>query len=138
MDYIENNGIKSFMGVNESNNRSLISGTCELEVSVDDFDKTRQILEELGYHHQNYQESVIRTYELNGVVIEIDSWTLIPDYVEIKGSSESDVLNTLNLLGISKDNITTLDVETIYKDIYGIDISILHELRFDEALLESN
>ncbi len=134
---LRTNGIKSFIGVNESNNKNLISGICEIEVSIDDFDKANEILERLGYHHRNYQESVLRSYELNNVSIDIDSWPRIPDYVEIKGSSESEVLNTLNLLGISKDNITNLDVESIYEDIYGIDISVLHELRFDD-LLESN
>ena len=63
---------------------------------------------------------------------------MIPDYVEIEGSSESEVLDTLELLGIEKDRITTLDVESIYNDIYGIDLLAIKELKFDEALLESN
>lgn len=135
---LRTNGTKTTICIKEIKNRELIGGTSEIEVEVGDFDKANEVLEGLGYNHRNYQENVRRSFELNGVSIDIDSWPMIPDYVEIEGSSESEVLDTLKLLGIEKDRITTLDVESIYKDIYGIDLLAIKELKFDEALLESN
>lgn len=135
---LRTNGTKTTICIKEIKNRELIGGTSEIEVEVGDFDKANEVLEALGYHHRNYQENVRRSFELNGVCIDIDSWPLIPDYVEIEGSSESEVLDTLKLLGIEEDRITTLDVESIYNDIYGIDLLAIKELKFDEALLESN
>lgn len=133
---LRTNGIKTTICIKESVDRNKIGGTKELEVEVGDFDTTNKILESLGYHHRNYQENMRRSFELNGVSITIDSWPLIPDYVEIEGSSEDEVLNTLSQLGISEKDTTTLDVESIYKDIYGIDLLAIKELRFNETLLE--
>jgi adenylate cyclase class 2 len=135
---LRTNGDTTTICIKEIKNRNAIGGTSEIEVEVGDFDTANEILESLGYHHRNYQENVRRSFTLNGVSIDIDSWPLIPDYVEVEGSSESEVLDTLKLLGISQKEITTLDVESIYKDIYGIDLLKIKELKFDEALLESN
>lgn len=89
-------------------------------------------MERLGYKARSYQENKRHSFELNGVSIEIDTWPLIPTYVEIEGSSESEVLATLELLGLSKDDMTTLDVESIYREVYGIDILSMSELKFPE------
>ncbi len=70
--------------------------------------------------------------------IDIDTWPLIPTYAEVEGSSESEVLDTLKLLNVNMDDVTTLDVASIYKDIYSIDLLSIKELRFDESMLESN
>lgn len=133
---LRTNGIKTTICIKEIVNRNKIGGTKELEVEVSDFDKANEMLETLGYHHRNYQENMRRSFELNGVSITIDSWPLIPDYVEIEGSSENEVLDTLKKLGIKESEITTLDVESIYKDIYGIDLLAIKELKFNETLLE--
>ena len=99
-----------------------IDGTKELEIVVDDFDKTNEILNELGYTPKGLQENKRIKYNLNGVEIDIDTWPKIPTYLEIEGKDETEVYNTLDILGISKDRITTLDVQSIYKDVYNIDI----------------
>ena len=108
-----------------------IDGTKELEIVVDDFDKTNEILNELGYTPKGLQENKRIKYNLNGVEIDIDTWPKIPTYLEIEGKDETEVYNTLDILGISKDRITTLDVQTIYKDVYNIDIIENPNLSFD-------
>jgi len=67
---------------------------------------------------------------LNGVEIDIDSWPMIPTYMEIEGNSEEEVLNVQELLGIKKDKVTALNCDDIYRRIYGIDISTIKELKF--------
>ena len=56
---------------------------------------------------------------------------MIPTYLEIEGSSEEEVYKTLELLGFSKSQITTRDVEGIYND-YGHDVMEIKELKLEE------
>ena len=97
-----------------------IDGTKELEIVVDDFDKTNEILNELGYIPRGIQENKRIKYDLNGVEVDIDTWPKIPTYLEIEGKNEEEVFKTLELLGIDKDKATSLDVLSIYEQIYHI------------------
>ena len=110
---------------------SKIDGTQELEIVVDDFDKTNMILKELGYEAKGYQENRRIQYTLNGVEVDIDSWPMIPTYLEIEGKSEDDVYKILELLGYKREDCTTRDVEGIYLD-YGYDLNTIYDLKFEE------
>lgn len=109
-----------------------IDGTHESEIKVSDFDETDKILNKLGYVARSYQENNRTRYNLNGIEIDIDSWPLIPTYLEIEGKSEDEVLKTVDALCIDKSKYTTLDVQSIYKEIYGLDINSMPILKFDE------
>ena len=61
----------------------------------------------------------------------MDSWPLIPTYLEIEGPSEEAVYNTLKELGFEKNAATTRDVEGIYLD-YGYDIKKKCDLILEE------
>lgn len=108
-----------------------ISGTKEIEITVDDFDKTNMILNELGYNYRSYQENKRTRYILNEVEIDIDSWPMIPTYVEVEGKNEDEVIKTIKLLGYSKEDICTLDVQSIY-EYYNKNIDEYRELKFEE------
>ena len=108
-----------------------IDGTKELEIEVDDFEKTNLILNELGYRPKGYQENRRCQYLLDGVEIDMDSWPFIPTYLEIEGKCEKEVYETLNRLEIDKEKITTKDVEGIYSD-YGYDLEKMKNLVFEE------
>ena len=69
-------------------------------------------------------------YVLDDVEIDIDTWPMIPTYVEIEGKSEESVLNIIKKLGINDKKITTLDVQSLYKEIYNIDITKIDILKF--------
>lgn len=107
-----------------------IDGTKEVEIVVDDFERTNEFLEQIGFSSRSYQENNRIQYMLNEVEIDIDSWPMIPTYLEIEGKSEEDVLKTQELLKIDKSKITTLNCDDIYKQIYNIDISKIKELKF--------
>ncbi|MGN1372008.1 MAG: class IV adenylate cyclase [Candidatus Coprovivens sp.] len=107
-----------------------IDGTKELEIVVDDFAKTNQVLEELGFKNRGFQQNKRTQYILDGVEIDLDRWPLIPEYIEIEGSSVKDVEQTLTKLGIDKKDIITLDVASIY-DHYGFDGEHLADLNFE-------
>ena len=111
----------------------LIDGTKEIEIVVSDFDKCKYILNELGYHPKGYQENKRTRYYLDGVEIDIDTWPMIPTYVEIEGNSEEKVMTLIRKLGYNEDEITTLDVDSIYKK-YGYNLDEIKELKFEEEL----
>ena len=127
---LRTNGIKSTLTIKDLVT-SKIDGTKELEIEVDDFDKTNLILQELGYEYRAYQENRRIQYKLNGVEIDIDSWPMIPTYLEVEASSEEEVYKTIELLGFDKSQITTRDVEGIYND-YGHDVMEIKELKLEE------
>ncbi len=110
---------------------SKIDGTRELEVGVDDFEKTNLILKELGYTPKGYQENRRCQYKYKGIEIDIDYWPRIPTYLEIEGSSEEEVMDIVKLLGFNEDDVTAKDVESIYLD-YGINLEEINELKLEE------
>lgn len=83
----------------------------------------------MGIKSRGYQENKRTQYILNGVEIDIDSWPMIPTYVEIEGKNEEEVMSTLEILELPKDKVTTLDVDSVYKK-YGIDLKVIKVLKF--------
>lgn len=106
-----------------------IDGTKELEIEVSDFEVTRELLEKMGYEHRNYQENRRTQYILDDVEIDIDSWPLIPTYVELEGKSKEAVEDIIEKLELDKTKITALDVQSVYHE-YGIDINKIKNLKF--------
>lgn len=112
-----------------------------MEVEVSDFNKANLILKELGYVTRNYQENHRIVYNLNEVEISIDTWPKIPTYVELEAKSEELIKKLLSIIEYNEKDLTTLDVASIYMNVYGIDIMSIKELKFDsnsKNLLECN
>ena len=109
-----------------------IDGTKELEIEVSDFEGTNKFLEILGYKYRNYQENKRIRYYLNDVEIDIDTWPMIPTYMELEGPSVEKVKEVEDLLEVDKSKITTLFADEIYDKYYGIDVLSIKELKFKE------
>ena len=127
---LRTNGIKTTLTIKNLVS-SEIDGTQELEIEVDNFERCNLILKELGYDPKGYQENRRIQYVWNGVEIDIDSWPLIPTYLEVEGPSEEAVYNTIQALGFTKEDTTTRDVEGIYLD-YGHDLQTIYDLKLEE------
>ena len=110
--------------------KNTVDGTRELEVVVSDFEETNELLNVLGYQAKGYQENKRIRYMLNDVEIDIDSWPMIPTYMEIEAESEEKVKEIEKLLEIDESKITALNCEDIYKDVYNINVSDIKELKF--------
>jgi adenylate cyclase class 2 len=106
-----------------------IDGTHEVEVTVDDFESTNELLAVMGFQPKSYQENKRTSFVLDGVELEIDSWPLIPPYMEIEGKSREDVVRVAALLGYSEDVLTGENTMKVYRR-YGIELSTIPELRF--------
>ncbi len=107
-----------------------IDGTKEVEFEVEDFNKANEFLEKIGFESRSYQENERVQYVLNDVEIDIDSWPMIPTYMEIEGKSEEEIINIKKILNIDETKVTTLNCDDIYKQIYKVDISKIKELKF--------
>lgn len=109
-----------------------ISGTKELEIVVSDFEETNQLLKIMGYTPRSFQENLRTRYYLDHIELDIDTWPLIPTYLEIEGNSEEDVKRVEKLLELNESKVTTMNCQDIYLEEYGIDINQIEELKFDE------
>ena len=110
--------------------KNTIDGTKELEVIVSDFEETNELLNVLGYMAKGYQENKRIRYMLNDIEIDIDSWPLIPTYMEIEGKTEYEVKEIEKLLEVDESKITALNCEDIYKMMYNINVCEIKELKF--------
>ncbi len=126
---LRTNGQKTTLTIKDIQKKT-IDGTKELEIVVDDFEKTNQILLELGYTPKGFQENRRIQYNLDGVEIDLDTWPMLPTYMEIEGKDEKEVYQAMEKLEISKEEITTLDVEGIY-EFYGHPKEEITDLRFE-------
>ncbi len=107
-----------------------IDGTKEVEFEVEDFNKANEFLENIGFINRGYQENKRIQYTLNGVEIDIDTWPLIPTYMEIEAKTEEEVIKMKELLDVDESKVTALNCDDIYKTIYKIDISNMKDLKF--------
>ena len=128
---LRTNGETTTVTVKEINSAK-IDGTKELEIKVDSFEETDAILTKVGLQCRNFQENRRNQFLLNGVEIDIDSWPLIPTYLEIEGDSEESIKEVCTLLELDYDKCTTMDVTDIYNNVYGIDILKIKELKLEE------
>jgi adenylate cyclase class 2 len=108
-----------------------IDGVLETEVVVSDFDTTNTILEILGFKARAYQENRRSSWTLNGVRLEIDTWPLIPTYLEIEADTIDALYATTSLLELGREQLTTENTTDVYTR-YGYDLPTMPQLRFPE------
>lgn len=113
-----------------------IDGTLENEIQVSNFEETNTILNKMGYIAHTYQENKRTRYFLDDIEIDIDTWPYIPTYVEIEGKSVDDVTNMIKKLELENYTCTSIDVQSVFKEYYHIDIARMPEVKFGEKLDE--
>ena len=128
---LRTNGVETTLTYKNVETREL-DGTKEFEIEVSDFEETNKMLEVLGYKYKNYQETKRIRYYLNDVEVDIDTWPMIPTYMELEGPSVEKVKELEDLLEVDKSKITTLYADEIAEQIYGINILAIKELKFKE------
>ncbi|KFK86917.1 adenylate cyclase [Streptomyces sp. JS01] len=106
-----------------------IDGTSETETVVGDFETTHALLGRMGLPHRSYQENHRDSWTLDSVRLEIDSWPLIPPYLEIEGDCVEDVHGVAARLSIAVRELTSENTTKVYAR-YGIDLERISDLRF--------
>ena len=123
---VRTDGIKTTLTIKHVE-KDTVDGTKELEITIDDFEKANEILNELGYKPKGYQESKRLEYELDGVKFDIDRWPLIPEFMEIEGNNPEEIYKMVERLGIEKERVITSGAY----EHYGYDSTQLENLSFD-------
>ena len=103
----------------------------ETEIEIPSIESGNAILEQLGFSFRNYQEKKRTRYILDNAEIDIDSWPLIPPYLEIEGESDEQIESLIKKLGLSDKEIVSCNTAEVYEK-YGLDIYQYRQLKFNE------
>lgn len=115
----------------ETTNNGDVQKVLETEMEVSSIEEANSMLEQLGFSFRNYQEKNRATYDVNGVEVDIDSWPLIPTYIEIENDSTELIQSTIKKLGLQNHEIVSCNTADIYNK-YGIDLYQFRELKFPQ------
>ena len=121
--------IKHILNSNIKENN--IQNVMETEMEVPSIKEANNILEQLGFAFRNYQEKYRISYNINGVQVDIDSWPLIPTYIEIENDSVEKIKDVLNQLNLGANEIVSCNTAEVYQK-YGIDLYQFRELKFKD------
>lgn len=83
----------------------------------------------MGFRARSYQENRRSSYILDGVELSIDEWPKLQPYLEVEGPREEAVHKTVQKLGFSRADTSTLHPTEMYAAI-GIDVNTVPELKF--------
>lgn len=117
---LRTNGEETTLTIKEVIDKTKIDGTRELEIIVSDFEKTSEILDELGYTSKAYQENRRIRYIYKDVEFDFDTWPMIPTYVEVEGKSVEEVEEILKEFSFDVSKKTSMAVQSIYWEYYHI------------------
>lgn len=92
----------------------------ETMVVVDDYQSAVSLLKSLGCVEKAYQESRREVWKIGNVEIMIDEWPFLEAFVEIEGSSEEAVRETIKVMGLDYNDALFCSVATLYSKKYGI------------------
>lgn len=111
---VRDEGNKITLSYKQLNDRTL-HGMKEVNVVVDDFDKTCQFLESVGMAMKAYQETKREKWLYKNVEVTIDTWPWVPSFVEFEGPTEEAVKGVAADLGFDWSKAMHGSVETIYQ-----------------------
>ncbi len=111
---LRTNGTKTTLTIKDKSAKKEIGSVKELEIEVSDFEKTNQIMNMLGYEHSMYQENKRTIYRLGNVEFDIDTWPMIPTYLEIEGKSKEQVEEMIEKLGVDKKKLSLKNIKQLY------------------------
>ncbi|RDG37311.1 class IV adenylate cyclase [Streptomyces corynorhini] len=106
-----------------------VDGTRETETAVGDFDTAHALLGRMGISPTSYQENRRVSWLLEGARLEIDSWPLIPPYLEIEADNAEQVWAAAKRLSLSLEDLTSENTTKVFAR-YGIDLGAITDLRF--------
>lgn len=136
----ENPGMGEWIRLRQSGSKTAITykhkkgtgtdETEEIEVLVDDFEKTAIILGKLNcFIGQYYQENKRKQFILGDLEFDIDYWPNIPPFLEIESSSKERVEDGLKMLGLENNENGHFGLINIYAG-HGINLHDHKEIKF--------
>ena len=102
------------------------STSIEIEITVDNEEKTIAFLEKLGLIAFRIQEKKRHSFLIDSIRVDVDTWPGIPTYVELEGDDEESLIKLSQKLEL-KAEFHREAAGKILEKFYNINI---HELRF--------
>lgn len=126
-------GYKRRLGMDKHDGSTSDTGMEEIEVTVSDFDKTRELLHKVGLIDKFYQENKRIRWEKDGVEFDIDSWPKLNPYLEIEADSWEKVDQAIGWLGLDPADKKVFSTNQIY-NAEGIRELDYVKMGFDEFI----
>ena len=103
----------------------------EIEFSIDDAKKAEQFLHEIGFFAYRRQQKKRHSFELKGVIIDIDTWPRVPAYVELEGVSKEALKEAAESLGFDWKDADMHDAAWVLENRYNIPVKTMRWFTFD-------
>ncbi len=109
----------------------------EIEVIVEDYEKTYTLLKSMGLVVKREEENKRIKYQKGNTTFDIDSWPQIPVYLEIESTSIQEARNSAGEVGLDpKDGVITSPLDGYKK--YGIDLNEYSVITFEKMIKKCN
>ncbi|MBP6060549.1 MAG: CYTH domain-containing protein [Candidatus Pacebacteria bacterium] len=110
-----------------------VDGTYELELNIDDYEKAILLFEKIGLYPFRYNQKKRHTFKLNKVTIDIDTWPMIPAYVELEGDSEQDLKDVAKMLELDWKEADFHGARWVIEHKYKIPVGTFRWFTFDKC-----
>jgi adenylate cyclase class 2 len=108
-------------------------GMEEVEIVVNDFEETSKLLESIGMIQKFNEEKRRIHFGLDEVDIDIDTWPMIPTYLEIEGKNWQEVKDVAQKMGLKWENNKKMSGMQVY-ELYGIREKDYSIITFDKQI----
>lgn len=105
-------------------------GMKELEVVVDDFEKTAEIFFAMGFIEKFYQENKRIRFRKGTTEFDIDIWPQLLPFLEIEAKSWEDIDKAITELGLDPKDKKIFSAQQVYK-LSGINENDYKSMTFD-------
>lgn len=105
-------------------------GMKEIEITVDDYQKTYELMKALGFVIKREEKNKRIRYTKGDVVFDIDIWPQIPPYLEIESNSLKKAEDAANKLDFDPKDGVICSAGKVYKK-YGFNTDDYSSMTFD-------
>lgn len=110
-----------------------VDGTFEIEFEIEDYAKAELLFEKIGLWPYRHQQKIRHAFKLGGVSVDIDTWPMIPTYVELEGESEEDLKKVAKLLELDWGKADFHNAKWVIENVYNIPVGTFRYYRFDKC-----
>lgn len=108
-------------------------GTVEIQLVVDDREKTRAFLKEVGLTEFRHQEKRRHSFTLGAIHVDIDTWPNVPPYAEFEGPSEEALQDLTSKLDLEWSKADTHNAAWVLEHVYNIPVLQLKYFTFNHV-----
>ncbi|MBI3485464.1 CYTH domain-containing protein [Candidatus Daviesbacteria bacterium] len=109
-------------------------GTVEVEFKVEDLEKAKQFLKEIGLVDFRHQEKKRHSFKLDKVSVDIDIFPAnIPPLVELEGESELELKEAVKKIGLDWKDVCMESTRYLIENRYKIPVSKLKFFTFNKV-----